>query len=86
MPPWVAVEQAVHRQPKFFVQSTQQAAHSARWLTTAFGQDAIVLLPEAILVEATPNGVLLNMQNELGITLLELDHVWFHDGWDGIAA
>jgi hypothetical protein len=66
--------------------SPQQAAHAARRLAAAFGEDAVVLLPEAVLVEAAPHGVLLDVQHELRVALLELDHVRLDDRRDRVPA
>ena len=43
VPPRVAIEQAVDRQPELLVQAVQQAAHAARGLPGALGEDAVVL-------------------------------------------
>ena len=51
----------------------------------ALCQYAVVLLPETILVEATPYGVLLDMQDEVRLAFLEFDHIGFADA-DGIPA
>jgi len=45
-----------------------------------------VLLPEAVLVEALPDGVFFDMEDELGIDILELDDIGLADGGDGVAA
>src|SRR5690606_13191134 len=70
MPPGVAVEQAINRQAEFLVQPPQQAADAARRLAGALGEDAVVLLPEAVLVEAAPDRVLFDVEDELGFALL----------------
>ncbi len=45
-----------------------------------------MLLPELVLVEAAPDRVLLDVQDELGLALLELDDLRLDDRRDGVAA
>ena len=50
------------------------------------GEDAVVLAPELVLVEAAPNRVLFDMQDELRAALLELHDLRFDDGRNVVAA
>jgi len=43
-------------------------------------------LPEAVLVEALPDGVLLDMEDEVGVDIRKLDDLGLADGGDGVAA
>ncbi len=45
-----------------------------------------MLFPEAVFVEALPDGVFFDMEDELGFDIFELDDFRFADGWDGVAA
>ena len=60
---------------RFLAEALQQPAHAARGLAAAVGQDAVVLLPEAVFVEAVPDRAFFDVQDELGVDLFELDHV-----------
>jgi hypothetical protein len=86
VPPGIAIQQAVDRQPKFLIQSAEQAANTARRLARAFGQNAIVLLPEPVFVEPAPHGIFFDVQDKLRLALLELDHIRFGDAGNGVAA
>src|SRR5690606_22914116 len=84
--PRIAIEQAIDRQLELIVQAPQQPTHAARRLAAALGQDAVVLLPEAILVEARPDRAFLDVQDELRVALAELDHARLDDRRDRVAA
>ena len=49
------------------------------------GQQAVVLPPELVLVEPAPDGVLLDVEDELRIARLELDDVRLDDRRDAVA-
>ena len=61
-------------------------AHAARRLAAAVGQDAVVLLPESVFVEAAPDRVLFDVQDELGSALLELHDVRLDDRRNAVPA
>ena len=86
VPPGVAVEQAVDGQVVLLVEAVEQAADAAGGLAGALGEDAVVLFPEAVLVEALPDGVLFDVQDEVGLDVLELEDVGLADGGDAVAA
>ena len=60
-------------------QALHEASHAARRLAVAGDEDAVVLLPELVLVEAVPDRVFLDEQDVLGLVLLELDDVVLGD-------
>ena len=70
VPPRVVIEQAVDRQLQLVVQPVQQPPHAARRLAAAVREDAVVLLPELVLVEPLPDRVFFDVQDELGLALL----------------
>ena len=72
--PGVVIEQAIDRQLQLVVQAIEHPPHAARRLAAAVRQDAIVLLPEFVFVEAPPDRVFFDVQDELGVALFELDH------------
>lgn len=45
-----------------------------------------MLLPEPVFIEAAPHRVLFNVQDKLGLALLELDHIRLGDAGDRVAA
>ena len=65
--------------------TAQEAAHAAGGLSAAVGDDAVVLLPEAVLVEAAPDGVFFDVQDEFRLALFELDDVGLADAGHGVA-
>ncbi len=65
VPPRIVIQQAVDRQLQFVVHAVQQAPHAARRLTAAVRQDAVVLPPELVFIEAPPDRVFFDMQDEL---------------------
>ena len=71
--PGVAVEQADDVELGFLAEALQQPSHAARGLAAAVGEDAVVVLPETVFVEALPDGVLFNVEHEFGLTLTELN-------------
>ena len=58
--PGVVVDQHVDRQLQLVVQPLHQPPHAARRLASALDDDAVVALPELVLVEARPHRVLLD--------------------------
>ena len=84
--PWVVIEQAIDREIEFVVEAIEQASNTARRLSTTVGENALVLLPELILIEALPDRVLFNVEDKLGIAFFELDHFWLDDTWDRISS
>lgn len=45
-----------------------------------------MLFPEAVFVEALPDGVFFDMKDEVCFDIFELDDIGFADGGDGVAA
>ena len=86
MPPRVTIQKTNDRQSKFGVQSLQESTNATRWLSRAFGQNAVVLFPEAIFVESTPHRVFFDVKDEVRLTLHKLNHIRLADRWDGISA
>ena len=84
--PGVAVEEAVDGEVVLFVESVEHSADASGGLTGAFSEDAVVLFPEAVFVEALPDSVFFYMEDELGFDIFELYDFWFADGWDCVAA
>ena len=58
----------------------------ARRLAAAVDEDAVVILPEAVLDETPPDGSFFDVQDELGLALLELDDFGLDDAGDRVAA
>src|SRR5258706_2682578 len=77
MPPRVAIEQADDVELRLLAESLEQTAHAARRLAAAVSENAIVLFPESIFVEAVPDGSLFDMQHKVGVNLLELNNIAF---------
>src|SRR5258706_10418512 len=77
MPPRVAIEQADDVELRLLAESLEQASHPARRLAAAVSENAIVLFPESIFVEAVPDGSLFDMQHKVRVDLLELNDVAF---------
>ena len=71
--PRVVIDQDVDRKLQLLVQAPHEPAHAARRLPSSVDDDALVLLPELVLVEAAPHGVLLDEEDVLGVALAELD-------------
>ena len=86
VPPRVGVEDADDGKPEFLVESLEEAATSAGRLPRPVSQDAVVLLPEAIFVEAIPHRAFFDVQHELRLAFPELNHVRFDDGGKRVAA
>ena len=84
--PGVAVEEAVDGEAVLFVESVEHSADASGWLTRAFGEDAVMLFPESVFVEALPDGIFFDMEDEVCFDIFELDNFWFADGWDCVAA
>lgn len=84
--PGVAVEEAVDGEVVLFVESVEHSADASGGLSGAFGEDAVVLFPESVFVEALPDGVFFYMEDELCFYIFELDDFWFADGGDCVAA
>src|SRR5262249_24718468 len=57
VPPRVAIQQAVDRQSQLLIQTAQEPAHPARRLARALSPNAIMLLPESILIKTAPNRI-----------------------------
>jgi hypothetical protein len=68
------------------VEPVEHAADAAGRLAAAVGQQAVVLPPELVFVEPAPDGVLLDMEDELRVARLELDDVGLDDRRDRVAA
>ena len=64
------------------VQPVQQPPHAAWRLPATMGHDAIVLLPELVFRKTPPDSVFFDVQDELGVALLDLDHATFDDRGD----
>ena len=77
MPPRVAIQKTNDRQPKFGIQSLKKSTNATRWLAGAFGQNAVVLFPEAIFVESTPHRVFFDVKHKICFALHELDDIGF---------
>src|SRR5215831_2194031 len=86
VPPRIVIKQTIHRQLQLTMQPMQHAADAARRLSTSVGQNAIVLLPKFVFVEAAPDGVLFDVQYEFGRVLFELHDFRLDNRWDAVAA
>src|SRR5712692_2722070 len=83
--PGVVVDQHVDGQLQFVVKALYEPPHSPRRLALALDDDAVVALPELVLVEARPDSVLFDEQDKLGLVFAERDDVLFDDGGDAPA-
>jgi len=79
MSPRVAIEEAIDGEFKFFVEASEHTAYASGWLPASFGEDAVVFFPEFIFVEAAPDGIFLDVEDEFGGALFELDDIGFDD-------
>src|SRR5690606_32648083 len=86
VPPGVAVEQADDGELVLLVEAVEHAADAAGGLAGALGEDAVVLLPEAVLVEALPDRGLFDVKDEVRLDLFELDDFRLADRGDRIPA
>src|SRR5262249_38918560 len=86
MPPGIAIEKADDGKFEFLIESLQKAAAPARRLSGSMGQNAVVLFPETIFVEAIPDRAFFDMQHEFGLAFLELNHIRFDNGWKRISS
>src|SRR5438477_6118202 len=73
--PGIVVHEHVDGQLQLVVQALHEAPHAARGLASALNDDALVALPELVLVEARPHRVLLDEEDVLRLVLLEGDDV-----------
>src|SRR4030095_4704125 len=66
VPPRIVIEQAIHRKIQLVMQKMQHPADAARGLAATVSEDAVVLPPELVFVEPAPDGVLFDVEDELG--------------------
>src|SRR5437773_7023000 len=69
--PGVVVDQHVDRQLELAVQPLHEAPYPPRRLASALDDDAVVALPELVLVEARPDRILLDEEDVRGLMLAE---------------
>src|SRR5690606_36602183 len=78
--PGIDVHDHVDGQPELVVHAVDESTHAARRLTATVDDHALFLLPELVLVEATPDRFLFDEEDVARLVLAEFDHVRLHDG------